>query len=209
MKNKSPLLVIDSGIGNLASVANMIRKIGGEAKFSSSPDEIRQAQKLILPGVGSYDVGINALRERSLDIAVKTAVKENGSMLLGICLGMQLLFESSEEGNQPGLGLIQGHVRSFQLSEQSLRVPHMGWNVVRPKWTSKLLNVGDEQRFYFVHSFHADCTNAEDVSATTLYGYDFVSAVERGNVMGVQFHPEKSHRFGMALFKRFWELPPC
>ena len=209
MKNKSPLLVIDSGIGNLASVANMIRKIGGEAKISSSPDEIRQAHKLILPGVGSFDAGINALKERSLDTAVKAAVKENGCMLLGICLGMQLLFETSEEGNQSGLGLIKGHVRYFQLNDEKLRVPHMGWNIVKPKRSSNLFDLEDEHRFYFVHSYHVNCMNAKDVSATTHHGYDFVSAAQSGNVMGVQFHPEKSHRFGMALFKRFYDLLPC
>jgi glutamine amidotransferase len=209
VENNFPLLVIDSGMGNLASVANMIRKIGGEAKISSSPEEICQAQKLVLPGVGSFDAGINALKNRSLDLAVNTAVKENGSFLLGICLGMQLLFESSEEGSQPGLGLIQGHVHRFRMDDQNLRIPHMGWNVVKPKQASKLFNAEEEQRFYFVHSYHVDCVNPEDVSAKTHHGYDFISAVESDNVMGVQFHPEKSHRFGMALFKRFLNLKSC
>jgi imidazole glycerol-phosphate synthase subunit HisH len=209
MNNNSPLLVIDSGMGNLASVANMIRKIGGEAKITSSPEEISQAQKLVLPGVGSFDAGINALTNYSLDLAIKKAVKENGSFLLGICLGMQLLFESSEEGTQSGLGLIPGHVKRFRLDDQNLRIPHMGWNVVRPKQSSNLFNVEDKQRFYFVHSYHVDCTNVKDVSAETQYGYDFVSAVESKNVMGVQFHPEKSHRFGMGLFERFLNLKSC
>jgi glutamine amidotransferase len=208
-KKKSPLLVIDSGMGNLASVANMIRKIGGEAKISSSPDEICQAEKLVLPGVGSFDAGINSLKNNSLDLAIKKAIKENGSFLLGICLGMQLLFESSEEGIEPGLGLIPGHVCKFQLDGQNLRIPHMGWNIVKPKQDSNLFNIEDEQRFYFVHSYHVNCANAEDASARTHYGYDFVSAVESDNVMGVQFHPEKSHRFGMSLFKRFFDLKSC
>ncbi|MBT5632663.1 MAG: imidazole glycerol phosphate synthase subunit HisH [Nitrospina sp.] len=205
MKNNQ-IIVVDSGIGNLASVVNMIQKIGGEAKISSSLDEIRQAQKLVLPGVGSFDAGIIALKERSLDIAVKSAVKENGSLLLGICLGMQLLFDSSEEGSLPGLGLIPGHVCYFQLKDEKLRVPHMGWNIVKPKRSSILFDIEDEHRFYFVHSYHVNCLNAKDVSATTHHGYDFVSATESGNVMGVQFHPEKSHRFGMALFKKFLSL---
>ena len=209
MKTGSPLLIVDSGMGNIASVANIIRKIGGEAKISSSFDEIRQARKLILPGVGSFDVGINALKKKSLDSAIKVAVRENGSALLGICLGMQLLFESSEEGSQPGLGLIQGHVRRFQINKPKLLIPHMGWNVVKPKQPSCLFSTDDEQRFYFVHSYHADCANIADVSATTYYGRDFVSAVENNNVMGVQFHPEKSHRFGMALFKRYLNLNSC
>jgi imidazole glycerol-phosphate synthase subunit HisH len=210
MRKNSPITVVDSGMGNLASVANMIRKIGGEAIASSSPDEIRQAQKLILPGVGSFDAGINSLKERSLDIAIKAAVKENNSILLGICLGMQLLFESSEEGNQAGLGLIQGHVRHFNLTTTpKLRIPHMGWNFVKPEQASNLFNIEEEQRFYFVHSYHAECANPEDVTAFTHHGHNFVSAVETNNVMGVQFHPEKSHRFGMALFKRFLDLQSC
>ena len=193
-------------MGNLASVVNIIRKMGGEAIISSSPDEIRQASKLVLPGVGSFDVGMSALKERSLDIAIKAAVKESCAMLLGICLGMQMLFDSSEEGDQPGLGLIKGRVRRFQLSDQKLCVPHMGWNVVKPSRASNLFDMKAKARFYFVHSYHADCANVENISATTHYGYDFVSAVENGNVMGVQFHPEKSHRFGMALFKRYLSL---
>jgi len=209
MKNNSQLLVIDSGIGNLASVVNMIQKIGGDVKLTSSPDAICHAKKLILPGVGSFDVGINSLKERSLDLAIKAAVRENGSMLLGICLGMQLLFESSEEGNQPGLGLIQGHVYRFKLKDQKLRIPHMGWNIVEPKLSSNLFNLKEEQRFYFVHSYHVDCSNTEDASAMTNYGYDFISAVEKDNVMGVQFHPEKSHRFGAALLKRYLDLESC
>jgi imidazole glycerol-phosphate synthase subunit HisH len=209
MKISSTIIVVDSGMGNLASVANMIQKIGGEAKISSCPDEIRQAKKLVLPGVGSFDAGINSLRERLLDLAVNTAIKENGSLLLGICLGMQLLFESSDEGGQPGLGLIPGHVHRFRLDDEKLRVPHMGWNIVKPKQSSNLFSAEDEHRFYFVHSYHVDCTNPENVSALTHHGYDFVSAVERGNVMGVQFHPEKSHRFGMTLFKRFLDMPSC
>jgi glutamine amidotransferase len=197
------LLILDYGMGNVASVANMVRKVGGESKLSSSPEAVRSADKLILPGVGSFDPGVNALVERSLDVAVKEAVGR-GVPLLGICLGMQLLFESSEEGSLPGLGLIAGGVRRFRFSGQQLRVPHMGWNVVRPQGDNKLFGQNDEEsRFYFVHSYHAECERAEDVSAVARYGYDFPCAVERGNIMGVQFHPEKSHRFGMALFKRF------
>ena len=173
---------------------------------TSVPSGFLSCDGAVLPGVGSFDAGIIALKERSLDIAVKSAVKENGSLLLGICLGMQLLFDSSEEGSLPGLGLIPGHVCYFQLKDEKLRVPHMGWNIVKPKRSSILFDIEDEHRFYFVHSYHVNCLNAKDVSATTHHGYDFVSATESGNVMGVQFHPEKSHRFGMALFKKFLSL---
>ena len=206
MANNAPVVIIDSGMGNLASVVNMIKKVGGEAKVSASPDEIRGAKKLILPGVGAFDMGVSGLREKSLDVAIKCAVQENGSLLLGICLGMQLLFESSEEGEQPGLGLIEGHVRRFRLEDQGKRVPHVGWNSVKPKQNARLFESEDELRFYFAHSYHVDCKNFEDISAVTNYGYEFVSAAEKDNVMGVQFHPEKSHRFGMVFFQRYIDL---
>jgi glutamine amidotransferase len=201
------IVIVDYGMGNVASVANMIRRVGGEAKLSSSPDEIRLAHKLILPGVGSFDPGVKALRERSLDVALREAVSTGGAQLLGICLGMQLLFDASEEGSLPGLGLVRGRVRRFQVKEHGLRVPHMGWNVAHPASHSRLFDPAErEPRFYFVHSYHAECDDALDVSATAHYGYDFACTVERSNVMGVQFHPEKSHRFGMALLQRFTAL---
>ena len=198
------IVIVDYGMGNVASVGNMIRRIGGEVKLSASPDEVRLADRLILPGVGSFDPGMRALAERSLDAAVKEAVRVRGARLLGICLGMQLLLESSEEGALPGLGLVAGRVRRFRVKEQGLRVLHMGWNVARPTAKSRLFSPeDDEQRFYFVHSYHAECADSRDVSAIAQYGYDFACAVEKAEVMGVQFHPEKSHRFGMALLQRF------
>lgn len=198
------IVIVDYGMGNIASVENMIRKVGGEAKLSSSPAEVRSAAKLVLPGVGSFDPGMRALGERSLDAAVREAANAHGAYVLGICLGMQLLFDSSEEGSLPGLALVSGDVRRFRPAAPGLRVPHMGWNVARPTRATRLFSPGaEESRYYFVHSFHARCAREEDVSAVTTYGYDFACAVERGNVMGVQFHPEKSHRFGMALFRRF------
>ena len=200
------ILILDYGMGNVASVANMIRRIGVEARLTSSPEEVRSADKLILPGVGSFDAGVKALTASSLDVAVKEAVIQRGASLLGICLGMQLLFESSEEGELPGLALVPGSVKRFQLSDQGLRVPHMGWNVVRPSRASRLFDPeGEEQRFYFVHSYYAACRDQADACAVAHYGHDFTCAVERGNIMGVQFHPEKSHRFGLALLKRFAE----
>jgi imidazole glycerol-phosphate synthase subunit HisH len=199
-------LVIDYGMGNLGSVLNMIRRVGGDARASSNAEEVRSAEKLILPGVGAFDAGVSALRNSGLGEAIRYAVGHNGALLLGICLGMQLLLESSEEGVLPGLALAPGRVRRFQVESQGLRVPHMGWNVVRPKRPSKLLDVGaEEQRFYFVHSYFAECDDEKDVAGVTHYGQDFTSALERGSVLGVQFHPEKSHRFGMAVLKRFLE----
>jgi imidazole glycerol-phosphate synthase subunit HisH len=199
-------LIIDYGMGNLGSVLNMIRRVGGDARASSSVEEVRSAERMILPGVGAFDAGASALRKAGLDEAIRDAVRHNGALLLGICLGMQLLLESSEEGTLPGLALAPGRVRRFQVEGQGLRVPHMGWNVVRPIRPSKLLDVGDEeQRFYFVHSYFAECDDSADVAGVTHYGHDFTSALERERVFGVQFHPEKSHRFGMAVLKRFLE----
>jgi len=199
-------LIIDYGMGNLGSVLNMIRRVGGDARASSSEAEVRSAEKLILPGVGAFDAGASALQNGGLDEAIRHAVRHNGALLLGICLGMQLLLESSEEGALPGLALVPGRVRRFQVEGQGLRVPHMGWNVVRLIRPSRLLDVGaEEQRFYFVHSYFVECDDAADVVGVTNYGHDFASAMERGPVLGVQFHPEKSHRFGMAVLKKFLE----
>lgn len=205
MKDKPPVIVIDYGIGNIASVLNMIRFIGGEARLSISPDEVREAPVLILPGIGSFDAGMKALQATGMDLAIHEAVN-SGATILGICLGMQLFMKTSEEGLLPGLGLVPGKVKRFPGNVPGLRVPHMGWNVVRPVRPSILFDAGpDEQRFYFVHSYYVDCDDSRDVTGVTEYGQTFTSSLERGRVIGVQFHPEKSHRFGMTLFRRFME----
>lgn len=196
------ITVVDYGMGNIASVANMIRHCGGASTITSIPEEIVASDKLILPGVGAFDAGMRALQKSGLDEAIKTAVA-NGAKLLGICLGMQLLLEGSEEGEIPGLRLVPGRSRRLTPGGR-LRVPHMGWNRVDPVRPSTLLDPGTgEQRFYFVHSYFAECDDEGDVCATSEYGRTFVSAIEREMVMGVQFHPEKSHQYGMALFRRY------
>lgn len=198
--------IVDYGMGNVASVSNMIHRIGGEAVLLSAADKIRTAKKLILPGVGSYDAGVKALRNAGLDDAIREAVLLNGSLILGICLGMQLLMETSEEGSLSGLGLVPGRVRKFRFHDQKLRVPHMGWNQVQPLRESILFDPGSEApRFYFVHSYYVECNDQKDVVGLTNYGHNFTVALEHKNILGVQFHPEKSHRFGMTLFKRFLE----
>lgn len=198
--------IIDVGIGNIASVFNMLRRIGAKSSLVSDPQKISIGSKLILPGVGSFNAGINALRERGMDDAVHEAANR-GVYILGICLGMQLLFDRSEEGDLPGLGLINGQVDRIKSQDKSLKIPHMGWNVIRPIRESSLFSQNDEeQRFYFVHSYHVVCDNPSDVTALVSHGYDFTCAVQRDNILGVQFHPEKSHRFGMALMKKFVEL---
>jgi glutamine amidotransferase len=200
--------VVDIGLGNIGSAVNMIRKAGGRATITRDVDEIHAAEKLLLPGVGSFDTAIQRMEGFGL-VPALVAHARRGRPLLGICLGMQLLAERSEEGVLPGLGLIPGSVKRFTFGSgpSALRIPHMGWNRVRICRPHRLLDGLDERaRFYFVHSFHLECTDESDALLKTEYGYEFTSGVQRGNVMGVQFHPEKSHRFGMQLLKNFIEL---
>lgn len=201
------ITVVDYGMGNSGSVLNMIRKVGGEAIVTADADIIARARKLVLPGVGAFDAGVRALKAGSIADALHYAVATRQVPLLGICLGMQLMLESSEEGTLPGLRLVPGRVRRFKVEEQGLRVPHMGWNTVRRAKPCILLPEGEEERrYYFVHSYYVECTDASDVCGISHYGHDFVSMFERNNLMGVQYHPEKSHRFGMRLFHKFVDL---
>ena len=200
--------VIDYGTGNIGSVLNMIRKVGGVARASGDADELRKATKLLLPGVGSFDNAVQKLEKLGLPGLLRQKAQE-GVPLLGICLGMQLLANESEEGTLPGLGLIPGNVRRFSFGHENidLKIPHMGWNRIRSR-KAHLLSRGLDgtSRFYFVHSYHFRCQNESDVLLETTYGYDFTSGVQRENVVGVQFHPEKSHRYGMQLMKNFVEI---
>ena len=203
------IVILDYGMGNTASIFNMIHHVGGEAVISSDRQQILDADALILPGVGAFDNAMQKLNDSGLVDVLKQRVVEDEVPFLGICLGMQLLFDSSEEGILPGLGFIPGEVRRFdfsKLNQHQLKIPHMGWNVVKPK-DGKLLFNGYEQdpRFYFVHSYHAVCADSNHVAATCEYGYPFTCAVKKNNVFATQFHPEKSHKFGMRLFKNFLE----
>jgi glutamine amidotransferase len=197
------VVIADYGMGNIESIANMVRRVGGSPVISDDPHLIAQAGKLVLPGVGAFDKGISALAATGIKDAVYAAANQ-GSVILGICLGMQLLMDSSEEGALPGLGLVPGRVCLFPKG-LGLKVPHMGWNHVYPTKDSLLFsrNSVETPRYYFVHSYYAKCAELNDVAATTHHGLEFASAFSRNNVLGVQFHPEKSHRFGMALIRRF------
>jgi glutamine amidotransferase len=203
------LTVIDYGAGNIGSVLNMIRRVGGDAVASGQASDVLRAEKLLLPGVGSFDNAMQKLAQLDLIAPLRERALA-GVPVMGICLGMQLLAEGSEEGVLPGLNLIPGKVRRFKFDGDAapLKVPHMGWNRVRTAKQHRLTQgiEDDEARFYFVHSFHYDCADEADRLLQTRYGYEFTSGVQRGNVMGVQFHPEKSHRFGMQLIKNFIEL---
>lgn len=201
------IIIIDYGMGNLGSILNMLRKIGAEARISSDPGEIENSDKIIIPGVGAFDSGMTNLTKMDLIPVLYEKVINRKTPFLGICLGMQLLTKKSEEGSLPGLGWLDAETKRFSFgSEQRLKIPHMGWNMIAVKKESPLLQeMYSEPRFYFVHSYHVVCNDPNDVLATTYYGYDFVSSVQRGNIFGVQFHPEKSHKCGMKLLKNFVE----
>jgi len=199
------ITIIDYGMGNVGSILNMLKKIRVAAAVSSKIEDIRAADKIILPGVGAFDNGIKGLDERGLTKSLYERIIEDRIPVLGVCLGMQLLTKSSEEGNLKGLGFIKAKTVKFKNSE--LKVPNMGWNSIEMQKKSKLFKKLDkDSRFYFVHSYYVVCENKEDILATTVYGFPFVSAFEVENIFGVQFHPEKSHKFGMQLLKNFVEL---
>lgn len=202
------IAIVDYGLGNLGSVKNMLRKLGAPSVITGKPEELTQATALILPGVGHFDTGMKNLRAAGLDQVLGTQVLEKKVPILGICLGVQLFARKSEEGTEPGLGWIAADVKRFTFPEgKALPVPHMGWNEV--EWSDSKLLAGathGEARFYFVHSYHVVPDDPADVAATATYGSNFVAAIAHGNIMGAQFHPEKSHRFGMALLRNWVEL---
>ncbi len=201
------IVVVDYGMGNLGSIANMLKKVGARSTISSDVGVIEAADKLILPGVGAFDHGMQRLNELGLLPVHNKKVLEKRTPVLGLCLGMQLFTQKSEEGTLPGLGWIQGETVRFRFSpEAGLKIPHMGWNTIKITAPHAIWeDMYSDARFYFVHSYHVVCANAQDVSAVSCYGYDFASVVARDNIVGTQFHPEKSHKFGMKLFRNFVE----
>lgn len=200
--------IVDYNMGNLASVQNAFVKIGAKSVVESDPKKFKDYEKLILPGVGAFGDAIEHLRERNMIDAIREFA-QSGKPILGICLGMQLLFESSEEfGSNEGLGLIKGKVVAFDTAKFSepLKVPHMGWNRMFTKKHPLFEGLDEEHYLYFVHSYHAVRENEDDVIGKTLYGYEFASAVACKNVMGIQPHPEKSHRNGLKILENFTRL---
>jgi len=200
--------IVDYNMGNLASVINAFAKVGADAALESDPAKLSQYDKLILPGVGAFGDAMEHLKSNGMDEAVKAYAK-TGKPLLGICLGMQLLFESSEEfGSTEGLGLIPGKVVAFDEKrfDHALKVPHMGWNeLFVQKETALFADMQKDFYLYFVHSFHAVCDDKYAIGKTH-YGYEFVSAVQNGNIYGIQPHPEKSHENGLKIIKNFSKL---
>ncbi len=201
--------VVDYRMGNIGSIASMIAKIGGEARVTSDPVALSEATKLVLPGVGHFDRGMQNLEELGIVPVLQDRVVRDRVPILGICLGMQLLGRASEEGTRPGLGWVDAESKRFDAAAHPKRkVPHMGWNFVKAVTETPLFEVTapEPQRFYFVHSYYVACKDEDDVVAVTDYEGEFCSALRHDNIWGVQFHPEKSHAFGMELFRRFLEL---
>ena len=200
------IIIVDYGLGNLGSIYNMLKKIGAEAEISSDPARILEAGKLLLPGVGAFDNGMKNLEELGLISVLEKKVISEKTPLLGICLGMQLLTKRSEEGAREGLGWIDAETVKFNFTgtEGKLKVPNMGWNHVQVVKESKLMkDMYPEPRFYFVHSYHVKCNDPEDELLKSDYGFGYTSGFERDNIIGVQFHPEKSHKYGMKLLQNF------
>jgi glutamine amidotransferase len=185
----------------------MLSFIGVEASISSSPSDIANSERLILPGVGHFQHGMRQLEQLDLvDVLIKE-VLVNKKPILGICLGMQLLTKYSEEGDLEGLGFVDAHTKKFNLNNLKFKVPHMGWNTVNIKKESKLnLGLSNESRYYFVHSYYVECIKEEDILCTTHHGIEFVSGFNCGNIFGLQFHPEKSHKFGIELLENFCKI---
>lgn len=201
------LLIIDYGVGNLGSIFNMFKRVGATPVVSGDPEKLRAATKLVLPGVGAFDPVMEKLRASGLLEDLNKKVLEERVPVLGMCVGMQMLGHGSEEGKLPGLGWLNANCQKIRSDIPGLRIPHMGWNRVRRVKQSALTDsLPDDARFYFVHSYHMVCDDASDVLLTTEYGAQLVAAVQRDNIYGTQFHPEKSHRFGMELYRQFVSL---
>ena len=202
------ITIINYGLGNLGSIYNMFKKIGVKSVITGDPNEINRAEKIILPGIGHFDRAMEKINQRDFRGIIETKAKKEKVPILGICLGMQLLTNSSEEGRTPGLGLIPAKTIRFKFPKEiNLKIPHMGWNFVSRSSKSSLTEGFEEEtKFYFVHSYHVIVEDEKYSILKTIHGYSFDSGIQNDNVFGVQFHPEKSHRFGMKLLRNFAKL---
>jgi glutamine amidotransferase len=203
------ITIVDYGLGNIQAFLNVYRRLNIEATTAQTSDDLRNATKVILPGVGHFDHAMRQLDESGMRQTLDDLALEQDVPVLGVCVGMQILARFSEEGELPGLGWIDGRVRGFASWEDStdLPLPHMGWNDVRPTVASPLFaGLESGARFYFLHSYFFQCAKPDEGLAVSQYGAEFNCAVNSGNIYGVQFHPEKSHHFGTQLLKNFAEL---
>ena len=200
------IVIVNYGVGNLSSVSNMLGKAGANVVISSDPKVILAADKLLLPGVGHFEHGMKMLNQSGLRDVLDNFALELRRPVLGICLGAQILGFGSEEGKGSGLGWINMYCRRLQ-SSSNFRVPHMSWNQLLIKQPSQLfVNSQADARYYFVHSYYMDCAESTDIVATSKHGIEFTCAIQRGNIFGVQFHPEKSLRHGLTLLRSFVEI---
>lgn len=203
------ITIVDYGLGNILAFANVFKRQNIDFAVARTEGDLAMATKIILPGVGAFDHALERLEQSGMRQALDELVLKKGVPVLGICVGMQILANSSDEGNRPGLGWVPGRVRAFKTLESTanLPLPHMGWNDVRPVSGSKLFTqLESDARFYFLHSYYFECSRQENVAAVASYGSEFSCAVNSGNIYGVQFHPEKSHHFGAQLLKNFADL---
>jgi len=200
------IAIVDYGIGNLASIRNIIQHVGGEADVTGDKEIIEAASGVVIPGVGSFDACVTALRRSGLLSVIERQAFVSQVPILGICVGMQMMAISSEEGNEPGLGWFDARVQRLTPGG-SLKVPHMGWGAISAREDSILLGSADpNQRFYFAHSYHMVCGQESDIDALARYGDPFTAAIAKDNLFGVQFHPEKSHQHGMRLFENYLRI---
>ncbi|MAJ43842.1 MAG: imidazole glycerol phosphate synthase subunit HisH [Candidatus Marinimicrobia bacterium] len=209
MSNNSPkIVIIDYGMGNLRSVQKKFNKVNVNIEVSNDPNTIFEADKLILPGVGHFANGIEKLKEYGIWDTLNRKVLIDKTPILGICLGMQLMAKQSEEGNVKGLGWFDAEIIKFRVNDKlKYKVPHMGWNNILINKESYILKgVSETNMFYFVHSFHINCNNKEDILTTTKYEYNFTSSIKKNNIYGTQFHPEKSHDCGQQILSNFVNL---
>jgi len=201
------IIIIDYGMGNLRSVQKAFERIGIPARISSEADEILNAEKLVLPGVGHFECGMKNLRTKGLFDLLNKVVLNNKIPIIGICLGMQLMTEFSEEGNCEGFGWIKARTQKFLFQNKELKIPHMGWNNLLIKNSDSIFkNITSDNFFYFVHSYYVTCENEVDILAETNYSNNFVSSLNKDNIYGCQFHPEKSHDNGLKILKNFANL---
>ncbi len=202
------LAIVNYGVGNLASIFNMFKKIGVESVIADKPAQIENADKIILPGIGAFDHCMQQFNHSGLRPIVENSVFNKNIPVLGVCVGCQMLMESSEEGSEKGLAWLKGNVVRFRKEKlpQNCKVPHMGWTDVRPVNNGIIYNGISEPRFYFVHSYHVMADDVSDVTGFSEYGYEFTASVGKNHIQGVQFHPEKSHKFGMQLYTNFSKL---
>ncbi|MCX2741554.1 imidazole glycerol phosphate synthase subunit HisH [Pontibacter anaerobius] len=207
------ICIIDYGLGNSGSIQNMLKRIGYKSTITNNTADLNAADLLFLPGVGSFDDGMSNLENLNLIPVLERKVLVEKTPIVGICLGMQLLLNSSEEGTKPGLGWIPGQCKKFDFKDKQerLRVPHMGWNLIHATQSDESILHLDipELRYYFVHSYYAELQDQSHELCSTSYGFDFSSGIRKENILGLQFHPEKSHKFGMLLFKNIVNQLTC